>query len=113
MEGLVTFEDILEEIVGEIQDEYDQEEKELKIMEDGTMVVKARMEIDHFNKQTKLNLPKKEYETVGGFVIDLIDRIPSQGEKIRYQDLIFEILEMKKRRILKIKITPQRETVSN
>ena len=84
--GLVTVEDLLEEIVGEIRDEYDIEEPLIEVIDEDHAIVSARMSIDDLNEQMDLDIPEsEEYETIGGFVFDLFGRQPNEGETISYQ----------------------------
>ncbi|MEZ6061305.1 MAG: hemolysin family protein [Planctomycetaceae bacterium] len=104
--GLVTLEDILEEIVGEISDEYDEEEQPLvKRHKDGHTEVDARCPIDDLNEEFDLNLPEdEEFDTVGGFLLSCFGRIPESGETHQWQNLKLTVLEADERRILRIRI---------
>jgi len=82
-EGILTIEDILEEVVGEIEDEYDNVSKPFQIQEDGSIVLSARMEIEAINEQFMLSLPEGDYDTIGGLVLNKLKRIPKPGEKIK------------------------------
>lgn len=108
--GLITIEDILEEIVGEIDDEFDQEEKEpsIKKVSENVLEVDARIHIDQLNEKLHLELSEDEdYETLGGFVISHLGRIPRAGENFSSNDLHFSVLEADERKIIKVKITLQ------
>ena len=88
--GLVTVEDLLEEIVGEIRDEYDIEEPLIQVLDDDHAVVNARMNIDDLNEQMNIEIPESEgYETIGGFVFDMFGRQANEGESISYANLDF------------------------
>ncbi|WP_339744063.1 hemolysin family protein [uncultured Rubinisphaera sp.] len=104
--GLVTMEDILEEIVGDIEDEYDKaQEEEIKQINPGTVDVDARVHIDDLNEQFSFALPEDDdYETVGGFVFTQLGKIPLQGETLTWQNIRFTILEADKRRLIKLRI---------
>ncbi|MFQ5658513.1 MAG: hemolysin family protein [Candidatus Methylomirabilales bacterium] len=102
--GIVTVEDLLEEIVGEIEDEYDEEPPPLKRLADGSYMVDARMEVDRLNEELGINLPEGEYETVGGFLLHLLQKIPDTGEEAQYEGMRFLITESDKRSIGKVKI---------
>ena len=104
--GLVTIEDLLEEIVGEIQDEYDVEEKLFDCIDDNTCLVGARMSIDDLNEQMELDLPEEEdYETIGGFVFGLFGRQPEEGESIDYHGVEFVVEKTDGGRVHKIRVT--------
>lgn len=85
--GIVTVEDILEEVVGDIEDEYDEVEDLYRTEENGVIIVNGRMPVDDLNDRLRLSIPEGEYETIGGFVISQRNRIPRTGEKITLNDL--------------------------
>ena len=103
--GLVTLEDLIEEIVGSIHDELDAEEKEAEIVDEKNVMVSGQSEIDEVNELLDTHLQTKDFNTIGGFVFGLFGRMPRVGEQLKYKDLKFEILEMDGRKIDKIKIT--------
>lgn len=107
--GIVTLEDLLEEIVGEIHDEYDSEKVFYERLADGSCLIDARMEIDTINERLGFNLPKGEYETLGGFVIDYLKMIPKPGCIIKYEDLLLRIEDASDRRVKSVKITRNKE----
>lgn len=82
--GILTFEDIVEEIVGEINDEYDSERPAYKELDPGKWVVQSRMEISQANEQLGLDLPEGDYETVGGFLLQQFGRIPELGDELHF-----------------------------
>lgn len=102
--GLVTLEDIVEEIVGEIRDEYDQGE-EAFYLEVGPdeYVCSGRMDLDDFNELLNANLPVDEADTLGGFIYSRIGRVPSGGESITVDDLRLTVEQVSKRRIRKVR----------
>ena len=102
--GLVTLEDLLEEIVGEIQDEYDQEEQLVTPLTEGTFSVGAMVSIDDLNEQLGIDLPTEDYETLGGFLYDLADSIPQEGVQLEYEGVNFLIKEVKGQRITKVEL---------
>ena len=104
--GLVTMEDILEEIVGEIVDEYDKAEDEpITNLGPGIAEVDARVHIDDFNERFNLQLPEDgDFDTIGGFVFMQLGRVPSKGESFTWQNLKVTVLEANKRRIDKLHI---------
>lgn len=111
--GIVTVEDILEEIVGDILDEYDKEEPEIQNISGGVFAVDAQMWVDDINERMGLNLPTDEsYETIGGLVIDRLGHIPLHpGEKIEINDgkISLIVMQMHGRRIVKVKIVIHQE----
>jgi CBS domain containing-hemolysin-like protein len=102
--GMVTMEDIIEEIIGDIEDEYDQQEPRLKPLDDGRFEVDARLEIEEFEQYFKMKIEEKNYETVGGLIIYLLERVPGVGEKIRFQDMEMTILDADNRRIRRLMV---------
>ncbi len=105
--GVVTLEDILEELVGEIADEYEQAEEEAGIVtiDENTFEVDARTYVDDLNDEFELDLPEDEdYDTVGGFVFSQLGYIPKSGEHFAYQNLKFEILSAEARKIGRLRI---------
>jgi len=104
MVGIVSLEDILEELVGEIEDEFDAEntEKEYEILSDESVILSPKMEIAKFNEVFKQKIPMDTFETIGGFVIGEKGYVPSVGETVEYNGLVFTVLEVKGSRIQKI-----------
>jgi magnesium and cobalt transporter len=102
--GIVTFEDILEEIVGDIQDEYDSDEEEIIKISENCYIVDARIDIDKFDDYFETQLPREKYETVGGFIHHLTGKVPQKGERAEFKNLTFEIVQGSDRRIEKIKV---------
>lgn len=104
--GIVTLEDILEEIVGNLCDEYDEEEKEIETVDENTFLVKGIVNLDKVSALTGVQLPVDEYETLNGFLIGQLGRIPSSSEKpvIEYGDLVFMVEKIASKRILSVKI---------
>ncbi len=107
--GMVTMEDLLEEIVGEIEDEYDERKhngEEIKVQEDGTAIVKAEADIDEVNEKLGITLPKKpDFESLGGFIIDYFGRIPKEGESIEESGVGIKILQRDDKRVKVVRIT--------
>ncbi len=104
-EGIVTIEDILEEIVGEIADEYDEEEDLYHGQPDGSYIVDARMNILDVEEQLEINIPQEgEYDTVGGFIFHTAGSIPPRGFQIHHENFELEVLKSDDRRIQKVKL---------
>ena len=103
-EGIVTIEDILEEVVGEIEDEYDEFKPEYAIQKDGSVLVNARMSIEEINERFHLHIPKADYETIGGYAISKLNRIPKKGEVIEAPDSTLYIQRATDTNIVLIKI---------
>lgn len=102
--GLVTIEDLVEEIIGDIQDEYDTEEQQFERVGENEFIVDARMGLDDFAEVVGRSLPEDGYDTVGGFVYSQLDKIPSIGDTIHYEDMAITVLNAKGRRVTKIKV---------
>jgi CBS domain containing-hemolysin-like protein len=102
--GLVTLEDLLEELVGEIADEYDREEPEVVQVGDGRYRVSGKVSIDDVNELLDAQLPDEEWDTVAGLVLDLFGRIPAEGDEVSYEGLGFKAEEVQGRRISKVLI---------
>jgi len=103
--GLVTMEDLLEEIVGEISDEYKKEVKELQSQEDGSFLVSGEMEIEKANEQIGMDIPVGEFETIAGFVLDRLGKFPLKGESFVYRgyEFLIQDSDTKKVRLVRIK----------
>ena len=104
LSGLVTLEDLLEELVGEIADEYDREEPELVEVGDGLYRVSGKASIDDVNELLEVELPDEEWDTVAGLMLDLFGRIPKSGDDVTFQGLSFTAEEVQGRRIAKVLI---------
>ena len=117
IDGLVTIEDLVEELVGEIEDEHDlSSECRLEKMEDGSIVVEARIMIDlleGFIQSIRTEDLNEEIETLGGFIVSIAGRVPVKGEVIKYSPsgLKFEILEADPRKVILVKITGTNNTI--
>lgn len=105
--GIVTIEDILEEIVGEIQDEFDSEEAAVTELPDKSgYILLAGMQLDDVNDALNTQITSEQSDTLGGFIFDQLGEVPKVGAKVQYDGFMFEVLSVNDRRILKVKATP-------
>ena len=103
--GLITMEDMLEEIVGEIRDEYDEdEEDQVKELNPNEFVIDGAMKLDDLNDQLGLRLESEDYDSIGGFVIGLLEHLPEEGEEVVYENLRLVVEKMERNRIETIHI---------
>lgn len=103
--GLITMEDMLEEIVGEIRDEYDEDEEDLiKKLSASEFVVDASVKLDDLNEQIGFHLESEDYDSIGGFVIGLLDHLPEEGEEVVYENLRLVVEKVERNRIETIHI---------
>ena len=105
--GIVTMEDIIEEVMGDIDDEYDEEEEEIREIGRNLYIVEGSMDIDDLNEELGLNLESEDSETIGGFLIELLGEIPDEeniGKEIFFENCVFTIKTVKDRRIEQITI---------
>ncbi len=102
--GLITMEDILEEIVGEIDDETDKQIEEWQVIDDNTVITSAKEDIEMIEDFFNMELPEGPYESIGGFIINQLDRIPKKGEKVEFESLTFTVLSASMRHIKSVKI---------
>ena len=108
--GIVSMEDIIEEIIGDIQDEFDYETDDVVNLAEGVWLCDARVNLEFLAEETGLELPVDEdFDTLGGFVFDLFGKIPVKNEKISYKDYDFIIQEMDGHKINSIKIVTQKK----
>jgi putative hemolysin len=104
--GLVTLEDLLEEIVGEIADEYDVELPAVERLGDGSARVRGSTPIDVVSEELGKDLPDAEWDTVGGLILNLLGHVPEEGEVVRFEDLEFRAERVQGHRIVSVRITP-------
>ncbi|MBE0644990.1 MAG: HlyC/CorC family transporter [Bacteroidetes bacterium] len=109
-EGIITMEDILEEIVGEIRDEYDEEETPYELLADGSIEVEAMVNISDFNAFSPISIPESEdYDTIGGFVTKVFGCIPEAGDRIGHEHIGIEVLEAEERRVIRVRFSRTEE----
>jgi putative hemolysin len=104
MQGIVTLEDLLEEIVGEIEDEFDLPDESIERVDDDTIRIAGTFPIDDFNEQFGTELTDEDYHTVGGFVFGLLGRAPAAGDSVDFDGMRFDVLEVEGSRILKLAV---------
>ncbi len=103
--GIVTIEDIVEEIVGDIHDEYDKEEEFFFNQQDGSTLVSARVGLDDFEERFAVSIPRDGYETLGGFIIHSLGRVPEKGEEMMHSGLRMLIHSADQRKVSRVRIT--------
>jgi CBS domain containing-hemolysin-like protein len=106
--GIVCLEDVIEQIVGDIQDEFDNETDEIQKIGEGIYLCDARVGLDELNEYSEFDLPADDFETLGGFVFDLFGKIPVKYEKERFGIADFVIQQMEGNRITSVKIVVRR-----
>ena len=111
--GLITMEDVVEEVVGEIIDEYDREIKLFEMIEDNTVITDAMISIEKINEILNIEIPENGFETLGGFIYDLLGRIPKKDEKIKYQNCQIIVEQVVKNRIRRVKIIKELPQTKN
>ena len=102
--GLITIEDLLEEIVGEIQDEYDREPALLVAEEGGSVLVDARISIEDIEEYFDVEISREKFDTVGGYMFHLLNHVPAQGEEIVAGLLHMQIVDCDDRKINSVRI---------
>ncbi len=107
--GIVSMEDIIEEIIGDIQDEFDHETDDIVNLSEGEWLCDARVNLDFLEEEVNMELPVDDFDTLGGFVFDLFGKIPVKNEKIEYKDYDFIIQEMDGHKINTIKIVKHKK----
>lgn len=109
--GIITLEDILEEIFGEINDEYDDDDLIENQLSQNEFILSGRLEVDQLNEHYKLNIPEGEYETLSGFIISESANIPQNGEIIEIGNFIFKVLDVSDTKIETVKLTIQKKEI--
>jgi CBS domain containing-hemolysin-like protein len=109
--GLVTMEDLIEEIVGEFQDEFDKEEKPYKLLKNGSYVVSGAMEVDDLNDLLGTDFDEKEVHTLGGLITRRLERIPRKGDAFELDGFSVQILEATKQRIYRVLVRKEGQKI--
>src|SRR5207253_2289105 len=104
-EGIVTLEDLLEEIVGDIEDEFDLPDESVEQVDDDTIRIDGTFPIDDFNERFRTDLPGEDYHTVAGFVFGLLGRAPEVGDDVSHDGMRFDVLEVEGSRINRLAVT--------
>lgn len=104
MAGIVTMEDLIEEIVGELDDELEHDEEELKTIDERTSVVEGQIRVEDLNEELNLDIPRGDYETLAGFILEQLGRLPNTGDSLNYKNIRLTVLEMQGPRIKQIEI---------
>lgn len=102
--GLITIEDLLEEIVGDIQDEYDLEIPWLQPQDDGTLLVDARANVEELEEYFDIEIPREKFDTVGGYLFHLLGNVPQKGEKVSDNGLVLMVEGSDERKIDKVRV---------
>ena len=110
--GIITIEDLIEEIVGDISDEYDEDEKAIVKISDQTFDVDGNVELEVLHERIGLNLPQEDYDTLSGFLVSILGRIPHDHElmDLEYEGKLFKILKIQDKRIVKVRIVMPHDT---
>ncbi len=104
--GIVTLEDLVEELVGDIQDEYDVDEGQPRQLRGGAIEVDGLLNLDEFAEQTGIELPEGPYETVAGYMLAALGQLPADHEKVEVAGHVLTVLEMDGRRIARVRVDP-------
>lgn len=103
--GLITLEDVIEEIVGDIDDEYDNDESELKVVDDHTIVVDAKVDVEEVEQHFGLDMPEGPYESIGGLLILRLGKVPETGATLQEGQLTFKVLSADARRVKSVQVS--------
>ncbi len=102
--GLVTLEDLVEEIIGDVKDEFDKKEPLFRLTKDGEYIMKAQIELHTFNEIFKTNLKSADVNTIAGIILKHLERIPKKGEEIKIDNLLIKIIDADEQKIKKIAV---------
>jgi CBS domain containing-hemolysin-like protein len=104
-DGLITMEDLIEEIVGEITDEYDKDTQAIELLKDGSVTIDAKTIIEDVNAALELDLPVDDYETIGGYVYGLLGHVPREGENTEVDGVVINVEQVQRQRITKVRLS--------
>ena len=107
--GIATMEDIIEEIVGDIQDEHDTDEPEIKRFPDGSIIFDGLVSLDDVENSINIKFDEPEEDTVGGYVFGLLGRKPIIGDRVTVGEFIFEVVDTTGFRVVRVKVSPIKE----
>jgi CBS domain containing-hemolysin-like protein len=110
--GLITIEDLLEQIVGDIQDEYDAEDELLQLQPDGSVLIDARLSIEEFEEFFSIRVERDKFDTVGGLIFYLLGRIPRSGEEVECSGVQLTVISVGERRIGKLRAVRTAESLT-
>ncbi|MDT8318197.1 MAG: hemolysin family protein [bacterium] len=111
--GLVTIEDLIEEIVGDIQDEHDAEEEEFAKVGEDSYIADAKIDIDDLSEKINVEIPKEDFDTLGGFLVHMSNNIPSVRDEIAYKNILFTVIDADERKVSKVGIKIISESASD
>lgn len=112
-EGLVTIEDLIEEIVGDIEDEYDEETEDIKVINDDEFLVYGNVKIEDLNDDIGLEIETEDFDSIGGFVIGLLGSLPDVGDTLKYENISFVVEEVDRNKIEKVRIIIEKKDEEN
>ena len=111
--GIITMEDIIEEIVGDIQDEFDKEREDIIVLNENSWLCDARLDLDNLNEVLNTNFPNEEFDSLGGFVFDLFGKVPVKYEKATWKNFDFIVQDMEGHGINVVKVIKNNENEEN
>jgi magnesium and cobalt transporter len=109
--GLITIEDLLEEIVGDIQDEHDLEEEWVQPQDDGSLLLDARANVEELEERFDVEIPREKFDTVGGLLVHLLGNVPLAGETARAHGLLLKVVESDERKVRKVQVWREPEAL--
>ena len=102
---MVALEDVVEEVIGEIRDPYDNEEEDVLKQQDGSFIVEGSITIYDLEEETDIEFPEeRDYDTLAGFILETLTEIPAAGEYVKHEDMVFTVQTVQNNRIGKVRI---------